>query len=476
MHSLTSHSPLTTETNRHPERNQTVKAHIKLIFARPELAAALGLMLASGATAQTITNLYNFTGGNDGSWPRAGLILSSNTLYGTTSQGGSGSQGTVFSIQTDGTGFTNLYSFAGLGDGANPFAALVLGGATLYGTAQFAGDNGFGTVFAVNTNGTGFTNLYSFTGADDGANPYAGLALSGSTLYGTTINKGVLNDGTVFSINTNGTGFNLVHGFFGGSDGAYPYAGLIVSGTTLYGTARQGGDAGSGTVFKSDTDGMNFVELYGFTDFADGGVPYAPVVLLSNMLYGTAYEGGSANFGAVYRVSINGTGYTNLHSFRGGSDGANPYAGLVLAGNRLYGTTYAGGDSGIGTVFAINTDGTGYTNLYSFGGLPDGSHPYGGLVASGNKLYGTTFDGGSFGNGTVFCLSLGLPQLTIAHFRTNVVLTWPTNYPGFTLQTTTDLFPPSVWAALSPAPAVVNGLNMVTNAITGSRKFYRLIQ
>jgi len=453
-----------------------VKTHINRLFALPEVAAALGLMLAGGATAQTITNLCSFTGGNDGSRPRAGLILSGNTLYGTTTEGGSSSVGTVFSIQTDGTGLTSLYSFAAGGDGASPFAELILAGGTLYGTAQFGGDNGYGTVFAVNTNGTGFRSLYSFTGANDGANPYAGLVLSGNTLYGTTINHGVLNDGTIYSINTNGTGFNVVYGFLGGTDGAYPYAGLIVSGSTLYGTARQGGDAGSGTVFKLNTDGTSFVELHGFTDFADGGVPYARLVLSSNILYGTTYEGGSSNFGTVFAVSTSGTGFTNLHSFRGGSDGANPYAGLVLAGNKLYGTTYAGGVSANGTVFAINPDGTGYTNLYSFSGTPDGSQPYGGLVASGNKLYGTTYAGGNFGIGTVFCLSLGLPQLTINHVRTNVVLTWPTNYAGFTLQSTTNLVTPSLWATDSPAPVVVNGLNTVTNAITGSRKFYRLIQ
>ena len=229
-------------------------------------------------------------------------------------------------------------------------------------------------------------------------------------------------------------------------------------------------------MFKINTDGTSITELHGFTDFGDGGVPYARLVLSGNMLYGTTSEGGSANFGTVFAVSTSGTGFTNLHSFLGGTGGANPYAGLVLAGNKLYGTTYTGGILGNGTVFAINPDGTGFTNLHSFTGMPDGSQPYGGLVVMGNKLYGTTYYGGDFGNGTVFCLSLGSPQLTITHIQTNVVLTWPTNYTGFTLQSTTNLVPASVWAAVSPTPVIVNGLNTVTNAVTGSRKFYRLIQ
>ncbi len=449
---------------------------MKFRFALPELLTGLALLLPGGVPAQSITNLYSFTGGNDGSWPWAGVILSGNTLYGTTTQGGSSAAGTVFSIHTDGTGFTNLYVFAAGSDGAAPYSALVLSGSTLYGTAEFGGDYGFGTVFGVNTNGTGFTSYYSFTGASDGANPYGGLALSGNTLYGSALHGAYFNDGTLFAIGTNGTGFHVVYTFGDASDGANPYAALIVSGATLYGTATQGGNGGSGTAFKVNTDGTGFQTLQGFASQGDGGVPYARLVLWSNMVYGTTHEGGSANYGTLFAVSTNGTGFTNLHNFTGGNDGASPYAGLVLSGNKLYGTTFAGGSSGNGTVFAINTDGTGYTNLYSFGGTPDGAHPYGELVASGSKLYGTTFYGGAFGAGTVFCLSLAQPQLNIQHVRTNVVLTWPTAFAGFTLQSTTNLTRTSVWATVSPTPVVVNGLNTVTNAISGSRKFYRLIQ
>src|SRR6266568_4754674 len=94
----------------------------------------------------------------------AGLILSGNTLYGTASGGGSSGVGTVFAINTDGTGFTTLHSFAGRGDGANPLAGLILSNNVLYGTAAGGGSSGNGTVFKVSTDGTGFTNLYSFTG------------------------------------------------------------------------------------------------------------------------------------------------------------------------------------------------------------------------------------------------------------------------------------------------------------------------
>jgi uncharacterized repeat protein (TIGR03803 family) len=334
---------------------------------------------------------------------------------------------------------------------------LILSGSTLYGTAEGGGRSGNGTVFAVNTDGTGFTNLHTFTASfgipyptnSDGANPYAGLILSGSTLYGTAEGGGRSGNGTVFAVNTDGTGFTNLHTFTAyprftttNSDGANPYAGLILSGNTLYGTAEDGGSPGNGTVFAVNTDGTGFTNLHTFT-----------------------------------ALDID-TGTTN-------SDGANPYAGLILSGNTLYGAAVFGGSSGYGTVFTVNTNGTGFTILHTFtatsGGInSDGALPYAGLILSGNTLYGTAYSGGSSKYGTVFSLSFA-PQLTIIISGANVILTWLTNvagfnYSGFTLQSTTNLVSPAVWNTVSPAPVIVNGQNTVTNPISGSQKFYRLSQ
>src|SRR3989442_1097779 len=161
-------------------------------FFLPLLIVALGLISAGRVTAQIFTTLHSFTAfpinpniNTDGAYPEASLVLSGNTLYGTTQNGGSSGFGTTFSLNTDGTGFTNLHDFNGTSDGANPIGSLVLSGNTLFGTASFGGSSGAGTVFRLNTNGTGFTNLYSFkvpsTNSSgqytnsDGANPYAGL-------------------------------------------------------------------------------------------------------------------------------------------------------------------------------------------------------------------------------------------------------------------------------------------------------------
>src|SRR5665213_1700611 len=417
-----------------------MKTFIINLFLLPALIAGLNLMPTGRVTAQTFTTLHSFTSSSDGEYPYAGLILSGNTLYGTADYGGSSGDGTVFAVNTDGTDFTNLHNFTALSnstnsDGTHPQARLILSGNTLYGTAKIGGSSGNGTVFAVHTDGMGFTNLHNFTGGGDGARPYAGLILSGNTLYGTAFQGGSSGAGTVFAVQTNGTGFTTLHSFTGGGNGANPSAGLILSGNTLYGTAFEGGSSGNGTVFAVNTDGTGFTNLHNFT-------------ALSNS--------------------------TN-------SDGTDPFAGLILSGNTLYGTAVGGGSLGYGTVFALNTNGTGFTNLHSFTGSGGGVHPEGGLILSGNTLYGTTELGGYNDNGTVFSLSLGLvsapaPTLTIVPSGTNVVLTWPTNAAGFTLQSTTNLVSPVVWSTVSPGPIVVNGQNTVTNAVSGTQKFYRLSQ
>ena len=478
------------------------------------VVAALVLILPRQVSAQTSTLVHAFTGFG-GLYPYAGLILSGNTLYGTTYGDCVYNCGTVFKVNTDGTGFTNLHVFtadsnpyATNSDGANPQAGLILSGNALYGTAADGGSFGSGTVFKINTDGSGFVNLHNFTRPDgntltnsDGANPYAGLILSGNTLYGTASAGGSFGEGTVFAVNTDGTGFATLHSFTAfpaypaspiNSDGANPQSCLVLSGNTLYGTARGGGGSGNGTVFAVNTDGSGFVNLYSFTKLtntgnnSDGASPWAGLMLSGNTLYGSTYQGGTGGSGTVFKVNTDGSGFVNLHNFTklantgSNSDGANPYAGLILSGNTLYGTASAGGSfgAGIGTVFAVNTDGTGFTNLHNFTSYPsDGANPLAGLVLSGSTLYGTTSAGGALGVGTVFGLSLlPPPSLTIARAGPDIILSWQTNFTGFTLQSTTNPGSSATWTTNLPAPIVINGQNTVTNPIAGTQQFYRLSQ
>ena len=414
------------------------------------------------------TVLQSFTHSTDGVGPAPGLTQSGGTLYGTTYNGsgtthnGSAGWGTVFKVNTDVTGYTVLYSFtfvAVVGDGAYPNGGLTLSGGTLYGTANQGGSFGFGTVFSINTDGTGFTVLEDFTVEGD---PAAGLTLSGSTLYGTTDNS-LAGYGTVFKLNTDGTGYTALHNFDGASDGAYPRTGLTLSGSTLYGTANGGGPSNGGTVFSINTDGTGYTVLHDFKGSPDGASPMAELTLSGSTLYGTTDLGGSSNSGTVFKLNPDGTGYTVLHNFAGASDGAYPNGGLTLWGSTLYGATFHGGSSGYGTLFKLNTDGTGYAVVKSFTGPPDGAYPLGGLILSGTTLYGTTSGGGDLDEGTVFSLNLA-PLLNITTTSGAVVLSWAD--PAFGLQAA-----PEAAGVYSNVPGATSPY---ASPITGGRRFFRL--
>jgi uncharacterized repeat protein (TIGR03803 family) len=462
-----------------------MKTRIRNLYLLRVLLVSLGLLLAGRVTAQTFTNVYNFTAtshnypytNSDGIYPWAGLILSGNTLYGTAEESGLYDYGTVFAVNTDGTGFRNLHNFSN-GDGAFPIASLILSGNTLYGTARNGGSLGSGIVFKVNTNGTGFAILHNFTNyPTDGSEPSAGLILSGNTLYGTAHEGGTNylgGEGSIFKVNTDGTGYKNLHFFTlrSGSgvnfDGASSMAGLILSGSTLYGTAYYGGNYGYGTIFAVNTDGTGFTTLHSFSGNNDGASPYAGLVLSGNTLYGTTYYGGSSSNGTVFAVNTDGTGFRNLHSFSG-SDGANPYAGLILSGNTLYGTA--------GNVFKIYTDGTGFTVLNTGAAGP------GGLILSSNILYGTSEGGGIAGNGAIFALSLPVPPTPPPFGITSgggggnqFCFSWPTNATGFALQSTTNLSS-GIWFSVTNG-IIVSGTNFLfcTNTAYGSAAFFRLKQ
>ena len=324
-----------------------------------------------------------------------------------------------------------LWGFGGTGDGASPYAGLVMDSAgNLYGTTSSGGAHLSGTVFKL-TPGSGGTYsesvLWSFGGTGDGTSPYAGLVMdSAGNLYGTTYSGGAHNSGTVFKIMPEGGGTyteSVLWSFGGTGDGKNPEAGLIMdSAGNLYGTTSSGGAHLYGTVFKlTPGSGGPYTEsvLWSFGGTGDGTSPYAGLVMDSaGNLYGTTVGGGAYLSGTVFKLTPGSGGtYSEsvLWSFGGTTgDGQDPYAGLVMdSSGNLYGTTYYGDANSTGTVFKL-TPGSGGTYsesvLWSFGagGTGDGQHPYAGLVmdSSGN-LYGTTFHGGANTSGAVFKLTPG---------------------------------------------------------------------
>jgi uncharacterized repeat protein (TIGR03803 family) len=350
------------------------------------LGLAATIALSRAVTFTTIKS-FGVVSNISGFTPQAALIQGPDgTLYGTTFSGEGTVLGTVFKIQPDGSGFSALKLFTNSVEGADPHAALTLSGNVLYGTTANGGFWNSGTVFKMNTDGTGFTVLWDFQGGD-GANPYAGVTLSDNVLYGTTANGGSWNTGVVFKVNINGTGYTVLKHFFG-DDGATPHGDLALAGGILYGTTYGGGSASRGTVFKMNIDGTDYTVL---TNFTDGGGPMGSLALSGNMLYGTTVNGGSKNGGVVYKLSTDGTSYTVLKEFAF-TNGANPQGGITLSGGVLYGTAARGGIDG--NVFKVNTGGSGFTILKNFSYSTNGAYPNAGVIVSSGVIYGTASSGG----------------------------------------------------------------------------------
>jgi uncharacterized repeat protein (TIGR03803 family) len=474
-------------------KNQMRNVHVALA------TILLGLMAVSQARAQTFTNLHNFAY-FDGAYPLAGLVTSNGVLYGTTSTGGNGitgEDGTVFKLIVNGSGFTNLYCFSESTDGGDLSGPLILSGNTLYGSAYFGTVSNTGSIFAINTDGSKRTNIFIFptnnynvafgTNAD-GAFPEGNLCLSGNTLFGIANGGGSESWGTVFAVTTNGSAFTNLQDFTF-TNGQYPSAGVIVSNNVIYGVTSDGGPVGfgnAGTIFRMNTDGSAFTNIYYFEapTSTNGLTPLCPLLLSGNTLFGTAAEGGNYGSGTIYKLNTDGSAFTVLHQFTAtngvagtNSDGSDPQAGLLLWSNTLYGAASKGGSSGSGAIFQLNLDGTGFKTLYCFSSTnnlsstnADGATPLGTLVISSNFLYGAANRGGTNADGTIFAIALPV-QLDISISGTNAILSWPSTYSGYNLQYATNLAPPITWTTIPQS----SGATIVSNGITRTQEFYRLM-
>jgi uncharacterized repeat protein (TIGR03803 family) len=329
-----------------------------------------GVVFKLSATG-TQTTLHNFAGGADGTNPQGRLVRDpAGDLYGTTNSGGASNAGTVFKVTSKGVE-TVLYSFAGNLDGANPVAGLTLDkSGNLYGTTTDGGTNGNGTVFellAPTVSGGAWTEqlLYSFgqfTG--DGSDPVAGVTFDNSgNLYGTTAAGGNYGYGTVYQLQNSGSGWteNVLHHFELGNDGGVPYAGLTFYSTnTFFGAATDGGPGGGGggTIFElKETAGVwKFAVIYSLPGWGISGTFRNLLVASGSKIYGTTHCDGSNDAGTVYELTKSGSTWTynSLYVFTGGDDGLFSFSNLAndKAGN-LYGTTNLGGNNGAGVVFKI---------------------------------------------------------------------------------------------------------------------------
>ena len=453
-------------------------------------AANLGTVFKLSPFGQ-YTVLYTFKGGTDGAQPWAGVTLDSvGNLYGTTYVGGPANQGVVYKLDISGNEAV-LYSFTGGADGGNPYAGVIVDSASnLYGTTYNGGVNNMGVVFKVDPSGNE-TVLHSFPiSTSDGANPYGGVtADAAGSLYGTTQFGGKYGTGTVYKLDPSGRETVLYAFTNTGSSGGAPQSGVMFDAAgNLYGTAANviyeleangtykvlyyfhnlpsflgnptivaldaaGNLYGTsvcptndqcrpryGVVFKLDTSGA-FTELFSFAGGTNGEFPYGGVILdPTGNLYGTAFNGGVANGGTIYQLTTSGQ-ETTLFRFSPATGGTTPRAGLIrdLAGN-LYGTTFWGGAENKGVVFEIDPSGR-ETVLHSFRGGADGSAPTGDLALdSAGNLYGTTGSGGTSDHGTVYKVSPSGAETVLYSFTGKADGAGPV---GITLDAAGNLYGPT---------------------------------
>jgi len=404
---------------------------------RALVAIAFPLVLAmftmQSAQAQTFTVLHNFTRGQDGANPWGGLAIdNAGNLYGTTTQGGSGTNcqggcGTVFKLTHAGSGWTlsPLYEFQKT-DGAYPEGRLIFGhDGRLYGTTGQGGmgcsSTGCGIVFAMSPPASfchsvlcywNESVLYQFAGGTaDGSRPTGDTVFdTAGNLYGTTYNAGAAGLGTAYELSRSGGGWTetVLHSF-SGSDGANPYAGLAMdTAGNLYGATKTGGPFSPGGVaFQLVNSQGSWTEnvIHDFND-TDGDEPLGGLVLdSSGNVYGTTNHGGqgAGGGGKVFQLTPSGGGWmiNLLYSFSGI---AGPWADLAMdSSGNLYGTTVQDGANGFGSIFKLTFSGGSwvYTDLHDFSGS-DGANPHGNVVIDRNgNLFGTASAGGT-GNGVVW--------------------------------------------------------------------------
>jgi uncharacterized repeat protein (TIGR03803 family) len=304
--------------------------------------------------------LHEFGHGIDGAYLYAGLTALNGTLYGETYEGGIYNEGTLFSLDPVTGKERVLHDFAGDPDGQSPTGTLVVVKGVLYGTTSGGGTN-CGTVFSMTASGREHV-LYDFKCSQDGAFPHAGLVALHGVLYGTTTEGGLsgVGYGTIFAVTFDGKE-TVLHTFTGyPDDAAYVYGPLIAKNGTLYGASYSGGSStacvaapqgyGCGTIFAVTPSGTITI-LYSFNGGSDGAFPYGGLIEVNGTLYGTTATGGGTactyyygrGCGTIFSVTASGD-EKQLYAFKSGKDGANPFAGLTYFHGMLYGTTYYGGN------------------------------------------------------------------------------------------------------------------------------------
>lgn len=392
------------------------------------LALAATVFVATGAQAKNgFKVLHSFAGGpNDGANPYGGVVpdpiqLPPSGYYVATDAGGADNLGTLTFISAKKGAATVVHSFTGGADGENADGAPAISLSDyVVGTTRYGGADGCGTAYRYTIRGGAFTNAsfscYGGPPPNNLAFPFSGPTIDPGTALpiGTAPLGGQTNNGGWYLYDYNQGQIGRQYEF-SGSDGSAPYGGITEvqfagGDTAWYVPASAGGSSNLGTVTVFDSSGTRV--LHNFTGGSDGANPYGKVLNEFYYLFGTTYYGGGTNLGTVYRMDISGGSYSVLHTFQGiccgNSDGSFPSSGLTpnWKDGMYYGTTInGGGPTDNGTVYKIDPNTGAETVVHAFTG-PDGAHPtYGDLyIDSKGTIYGTTLRGGKHNLGVVFRL------------------------------------------------------------------------
>jgi uncharacterized repeat protein (TIGR03803 family) len=375
------------------------------------------LQLSTLKSFAQFTKLLDFDGTTKGAAPQGSLYQDGGFFYGTTADGGTNNRGTVFKIQPDGTGYVKLLDFNGTGNGSNPDGDLTYDGSFLYGMTRLGGTSNMGTVFKIKLDGTGFVKLLDFNGTGNGQQPQGSLIYDGVFLYGLTATGGANNGGTIFKIKTDGTGYALLLDF-SSTTGINPSGTLFSDSFFLYGLTARGGTNNNGTIFKIKSDGTGFLKLLDFAGATNGRAPLGSLITDGLFLYGMTQQGGTSDAGTIFKIKPDGSSFSKLFDFNGTTNGNIPQGSLTLNGDGtgFYGMTLEGGSNDFGTIFKIKADGTGYVKLLDFDGI-NGQYPYGDLYNEVDQfLYGMTEFGGANNKGIIFRYDLLSTVPTITSF------------------------------------------------------------
>lgn len=378
----------------------------------PLLLADLTVTALAASPATGFRVLFDFPARSS---PRGVVAVDGAKVFGTTEGPQNANAGTIYSFDTS-TGEHRVLRQLSSPDGHSPRGGLIRSGTTLFGTGFYGGAFGGGTVFRIETDGSGFQVLHHFNpsiGGGDEPTGSEGLLLVGSALYGMTHGTGSSNGvafgwGTVFRLETNGSGFAILKNFPGGVE-SIPWAGLCTDGASLFGTTSGFATDNRGAVFRIDLDGSNYSLLKTFTGGGDASFPLGGLARAGNALFGTTYYGPNSQYqgsGTVFGVNSDGTGFKTVKVF--GPPAWWPREGIILAEGVLYGSLIYSAST-LGAIYALSTNGSTYSIQKQFSG-PDGSYAEG-LTLVGRTLYGVSPGGGKATGGALFSLPLVTPGI-----------------------------------------------------------------